>query len=170
MPLDIANASSELLRSVWTGTRPLDADQSKAVREEALWEYWRRVAAGLVSFSVEELTFAFTTGIAGLGNVVGELARQGKLPAETFLRVRSLLTTSNDRTVAWALVQLNAREAVEALKVDAPHARGVLLDALLAKGTAWAAVLATPHLTIDEVDLLVTAAEHRRTFTNAQLH
>src|SRR5262245_38133767 len=103
MTVNVANASQEELRRIWTGAEALPADQAKVAREEALWEYWRRVAMGEGAFSEAELLQAFSTGVRGVGNVVGELARQGRIPAESLERARKSLMQLEPDEAAWAL-------------------------------------------------------------------
>src|SRR5262249_17706596 len=168
MTVSIGKASQEELRRIWTGITALPVDQAKVVREEALWEYWRRVAVGEEAFHDSELAQAFATGIRGIGNVVGELARQGRVPLEILERFRTLLTQLDSNAAAWAIVQLDAREALEALEAGTRVDRGVHIEALLTKGASWAAIAAMPYLSEDECEYLIAMAERRKIFTRAQ--
>jgi hypothetical protein len=112
----IATMSSDVLRRIWMGSTVLSGDEAKLDRDEALWEYWRRGAFGQVQFVHAELESAFVTGVRGVANVVGELARQGRTPVEQLGRARVLLTELTPDEAAWALTQVTAREALESLK------------------------------------------------------
>src|SRR5262249_2699058 len=155
---------------IWTGAKALPAEQARFIREEALWEYWRRVAGGDGEFREAELVAAFSAGIRGVRNAVCELARRDRIPAASRERARQLLQQIEPEEASLAIVQLNAREALEALKGGANSARRDLLEAVLAKGASWAAVQAMPFLTDDEQGYLVGMAERRKTFTRAQRH
>jgi hypothetical protein len=168
---EFASTSDAAVRAIWAGTAP---DWTLRQREEALWEWGSRAAAGATPFSAAELDAAFATGLAGIGNVVGALARADRLPPAELARVAAALRTRTEPDVEHGLRQVAARAMLSRLTGGAGAPANVelveLAAALVAQGTAWALETALPFLPARARTELVERADAARTFTKRQHH
>ncbi|HOX45372.1 MAG TPA: hypothetical protein PK668_17380 [Myxococcota bacterium] len=139
-------------------------------RNEALWEYWRRVADCEIEYSFEDLEAAFASGLPDIQQGVNRLIERMRLPLEDFPRVRMLATQLSPDSAVYVRAFLNAREALEAIKAGACLGRGTLLDDLLEKGVWWAAIESMPYLQQEERDYLIASAEQRKVFSRGWRH
>lgn len=163
MPEQIRTMSAAELRGRWR-----DTDQEKFVREEALWEYWRRVAEGALPYSDEELLEALSLDNARIPDVLGLLAKHDLLAGDSLREARRFQAKLKDD--GWLAAQLDAREMLGRLKAGERPDWLEVCEALVAKGTVWAALEAVPLLRPDEAEALVLASEQSRVFTKGQRH
>ena len=145
-----------------------DADEDKFIREEALWEYWRRVADGSVPFSMDDIDELLSLDNARIVDVLGLLARRDLLTDESFQAAQRFQGALEDDV--WLAAQLGARDMIRRLKAGDEPFRNELCDALVAKGTAWAALEAVSLLHQEQLETLLAVSEKRRVFTKGQRH
>lgn len=145
-----------------------DADEDRFVREEAFWEYWRRVAEAGIPVSTSELDEALTLPSLRVVDVLGLLAQHDLLPADSFQAARRFQSTLEDS--AWLAAQLDARDMIRRLEAGGEPSPPEVCGALVAKGTAWAALEAVPMLRREQLDALIVASDQQRVFTRGQRH
>lgn len=160
---EIKSMSAMELRVRWR-----DPNEERFVREEALWEYWRRVAEGTLSFSAEELLDALSLDNARTVDVLGLLARRDLLDSASLKAARRFQATLKEDV--WLAAQLDARDMIRRLTAGEQPTKNELCDALVAKGTAWAALQAIAFLSQEELASVLRASEERRVFTKGQRH
>jgi hypothetical protein len=159
-------SADELLR-LWS--RPPE-EWTDTLRQDALWEYWRRVAAGGCAFCRAVFEKMLRERVVGMSEVVGELAVQGRLPIECLRRSQLVLSTLETSSAAWALSQLSARDTLERLRSETRDKSRISLEPLFAKGTYWAALQAIPLLDADGLSRFKERLEHERVFSRRQRH
>lgn len=161
----------EELRKLWDGSLTTVAPEHSALRaEEALWEYWRRVADGEHRLDLNELQRALRMRPAGIGNVVGELCQTGLFPKELVDEARRLLVESSTDDATAGIAHLDAFSALNSIQENVESKRGENLRALQVKGAFWAAVRALDLLPPEDAVRLVQTAEENGLFTRGQRH
>ena len=143
-----------------------DPNEESFTREESLWEYWRRVADGAVPFSREEFSKALVSNNARISDVIGLLVRRNML-------VSDLLQTASSQCVAvsagdWLSGQLSARNMLNRLQAGDTPSMDEVCDALVKRGTSWAALEAVPILDSNTLQAVLNASEQKRIFTKRQ--
>jgi hypothetical protein len=156
------------LHRMWSSASERTDAPARFEREEALWEYWKRSAEGEKEVDESDLMSALSSGIRGVGNVVGELARHDRLPRKSYAMVEQHLRDLAADEAKWGLAQLRARSSLNMIISGQQGDRRSLLDDVLAKGVSWATCLVIPDLSLEEVDYVETEVLRRKTFSGAQ--
>ncbi len=157
-------SQAELLE-IWRGT----GDEAQSERAEALWQYWYRIAEASVAVDVELFKCALDSDLATREVVVGELVRRDRLGDETLMLSRRFASSLGAGAQRLRL-QLNAREAVNALREGKTLPEGLLIDSLLHSGVAWAALEALPFLDLSGRGFVLSWMESYSCFTRGQRH
>lgn len=160
--------SLEELRRIWSSVSERTDAPAKFEREEALWEYWKRSAEGEQEVDEGDLVSALSSGVRGVGNAIGELARQDRLPPKAYPMLEQRLRQLVAEDAEWGLAQLRARASLNQISSGQQSDRKVLLEDLLIKGVSWATILVIPHLSREEVDYVESEVFRRRVFSGAQ--
>lgn len=153
----------EQLRACWQ-----NPNEDPFVREESLWEYWRRVAEGALPFSRSELLKALPLDNTRLVDVLGLLARKNMLVDDLLQAAQGYCSKHSDSE--WLLAQLNARSMLNRLATGEMPADDQTNEALVAKGTSWAAFEAIALLQESALAALLAATDSSRVFTKGQRH
>ena len=156
------------LRRIWSSTSDDRDATAKFEREEALWEYWKRTANGEQAVEERELETALSIRVRGIGNVVGELARQDRLSPRIYTIVKERLEQTSADDAEWGLVQMQARLSLNQIKNGEQGNRRDLLENLLKKGVSWATLLVIPYLSKAEVEYVEGEVLRRKVFSRAQ--
>ena len=156
-----------LLR-IWTGRT--DEQFSDFDREEALWEYWRRFALEDEPVALVQIREMFESGLRGIGNVVGELARRNKFNRESIEFVLENLEQLPAHEKDWALIQLDAREALIELIENEGSRVLEKSDRLIGKGTYWAVHEALSVIGESDRKHVMAEVVRRNAFTRGQRH
>lgn len=162
MSEELQSLSPVALKAIWQ-----DAGQEPFLREEALWEYWRRVAKNGLPVSLDELQEIFALDNGRTADVLGLLARADLLPDESF---RAAQRFQAEHENAWLAGQLRARALLRRIKQGDMPGEDELCDGLVAKGTSWAALEAIPLLPADRAQSLLRSSEDRAVFSKGQRH
>jgi len=124
-------------------------------QEEALWEYWSRIIDGNLSFEHDDLVSAIATGLYGVGNVVGGLAKSDLIPERDVVQVLDMVSSLGTADAEWGRRMLRAR----AMVIDARHGHAdwstSALRSLVGKGLGWAVLEVLPTLRCSDAQYLV---------------